>query len=254
MAENIKNWLKELGFNQNEQGVYLAILRLVSAPVIQIAKEAKVERTTTFRILQVMERRGLVERTPSRKRLQWKARHPRYLEEFVQKERQKKRQAIEKLLPELSSLFSQKEGIPQITYHEGQEAVLKIFQEMIRESKHRSELLIFSSAGAFFPALNKKEWGRLVNERISKQILSRILIPDLEGAPGYKRGEDWKNWRIVKLVDREKFPFKVTVNIAANKVYIIAVRRKIPVGVVIDDQPTTETFRMIFEICWGKSK
>lgn len=121
---------------------------------------------------------------------------------------------------------------------------------MIEEAKFRSEILSFSSPGAFFPSLTKSEWDKLVKKRISKQILSKLLMPDLGGAPDYIEGEDWKNWRIVKLVDPKKFPFKVTFNIIADKVSIMAVRRKIPIALIIDDREITETFRMIFEMVW----
>ena len=177
----------------------------------------------------------------------WQARHPRFLEETLKNEKK----ALDELVPQLSALYSRKEELPKISYYEGQEAVVKTSKEMVLEGKSRSEILSFSSPGAFFPALSRKEWDKMVKGRIKKQITTKIMMPDIGGAPGYKEGEDWKNWRITKLLDAVKYPFKVTVNVAADKVSIMAVRRKIPIAIIIDDREITETFRMIFDMCWG---
>lgn len=247
MSENIQELLQQLNFLPNEQKVYLASLKVGKGSVVSIAKEAKVERTSTFRILQKFENRGLIERVPSGKRMLWQARHPRFLEETLKNEKK----ALDELIPQLSALYSRKEEPPKISYYEGHEAVVKTSKDIVTEGKHRSEILSFSSPGAFAPALSRKEWDKLVKERIKKQITTKIMMPDLGGAPGYKEGEDWKNWRITKLVDAAKYPFKVTVNVAADKVSIMAVRRKIPIAIIIDDREITETFRMIFDMCWG---
>ena len=191
----------------------------------------------------------LVARVPAGKRLEWQALHPRHLEDLVKKQHQ----AVNQLIPELAALFSRKEEMPKISYYEGHEALKQLNIEMMNEAKYRSEILSFSSPGAFFPSLTKSEWDKLVKKRISKQILSKLLMPNLGEAPGYTEGEDWKSWRIVKLVDPAKFPFKVTFNVIADKVSIMAVRRKIPIALVIDDRDVTETFRMIFEICWANT-
>lgn len=178
----------------------------------------------------------------------WQVRHPRFLEEDLKN----KKKALDELVPQLSALYSKKEELPKISYYEGHDAVLKVSKDMVVEGKNRSEILSFSSPGTFFPALSRKEWDKLVKQRINKQILTKIMMPDIGGAPGYKEGEDWKNWRITKLVDPDKYSFKVTVNVAADKILITAVRRKIPFALVIDDREITETFRMIFNMCWDK--
>lgn len=52
MIKDIKNYLKELGFNKNEASVYLALTKLGEAKASQIAKTAELPRTTTISILQ----------------------------------------------------------------------------------------------------------------------------------------------------------------------------------------------------------
>lgn len=54
--------LRKLGFNENEAKIYLACLELGKASVQNIAQSANLTRPTTYRILEKMERRGLVKR------------------------------------------------------------------------------------------------------------------------------------------------------------------------------------------------
>jgi len=51
MIKDIKNYLKELGFNKNEANVYLVIAKLGEAKAAQIAKVAELPRTTVISIL-----------------------------------------------------------------------------------------------------------------------------------------------------------------------------------------------------------
>ena len=58
MQKGIKNSLKELGFNNNEIGVYIALTQLGEAPASKIAKKADLPRTTVISILEKLEERN----------------------------------------------------------------------------------------------------------------------------------------------------------------------------------------------------
>lgn len=51
MIKDVKNYLKELGFNKNEASVYLALTKLGEARASQIAKASELPRTTAISIL-----------------------------------------------------------------------------------------------------------------------------------------------------------------------------------------------------------
>ena len=51
MIKDVKNYLKELGFNKNESGVYLALTKLGEARASQVAKAAELPRTTAISVL-----------------------------------------------------------------------------------------------------------------------------------------------------------------------------------------------------------
>ena len=63
MARNIAKLLEEIGLSAKEQLVYLAVVELGDAPVSPIAQRAKVNRGTTYDILDNLIHKGLVARS-----------------------------------------------------------------------------------------------------------------------------------------------------------------------------------------------
>lgn len=250
MHKILKNKLfniEEAGFSDKEAAVYLAILEVGRGSVMEIAKIAKIDRTTTYRILQSFLAIPLVQVFKEEKKTKWAALHPRYLVEHIQK----KRRVIQEVFPDLEALYNLNEEKPKLAYFEGEEGLGKLMADMIDEVKARSEVLSFSAPGAAAGYYTTKRFLQLAQERAKKQIMSKILIPTIEGIPDYKIGEDFKNWRHVKIVDPKKFPFKASFNIWNNKVAILTVRSH-PIGVVIESKDISDTLRSIFEMVWGQ--
>jgi len=60
MIKDIRNYLKELGFNKNEANVYLVLAKLGEAKASQIAKSADIPRTTAISILDKLVRENYI--------------------------------------------------------------------------------------------------------------------------------------------------------------------------------------------------
>lgn len=237
--------LSEAGFSDKESAVYLALLEIGKGSVMEIAKLAKVDRTTTYRILQQFLAIPLAQTLKEGKKTSWAALNPRYLVDYISR----KKKAVSELFPELEAIYNLNEEKPRLAYFEGVEGLANITASIIKEVKHRGELLSFSAPGAASGYYPTRRFLELAQERIRKQIMSKILIPTIEGTPGYEVGEDFKNWRHVKLVDPEKFPFKASFNIWNNKIAIFTVRTH-PIGVIIEDKDIFQTLRSIFNMVW----
>lgn len=237
--------IEQAGFSDKETAVYLSILKVGRGSVAEIAQDSGVDRTTTYRILEDLLKIPLVQTFKEDKKTQWAALHPRYLLEYIQK----KKRTVQELFPELEALYNLNEEKPKLAYFEGEEGLADLTQQIVVEVKHRGELLSFSAPGAASGYFTTKKFLKVANERIKKQIMSKILIPTIEGIPDYQVGEDFKNWRQVKIVNPEKFPFKASFNIWNNKVALLTVRSH-PIGVVIESKDIADTFRSIFEMIW----
>lgn len=245
MPKNKLFLLKEANFSDKEVAVYLALLEVGKGSVLDIAKLSKVDRTTTYRILQSFLVMPIAQVFKEGKKTRWAALNPRYLVDYMQK----KKKIVQELFPELEALYNLNEEKPKLQYFEGKEGLANLTENMLREVKHRGEILSFSAPGAASGYYSTKEFEKLALERAKKQIMSKILIPSIEGIPGYKPGEDWKNWRHIKIVGPEKFLFKASFNIWNNKVAILTVRSH-PIGVIVESKDVADTLRAIFNIAW----
>lgn len=241
--------LEESGLSANESAVYLGLLEIGKGSVLEISRASKVERTNAYRILQKLLAIPLIQTFKEENKTKWAALHPRYLLEHVQK----RRRVVQELFPELEALYNLNQDKPKLSYFEGMEALGDLTALIVRETKARSELLSFSAPGAASGYYSNKRFLELASERIKKQITSKILIPTIEDIPSYKIGMDFKNWRHVKLVSQDKFPFKATINIWNNKVALLTVKSH-PIGVVIESKDISDTLRAIFELVWAQIK
>lgn len=243
--KEIEFLLQESGFSDKESAAYLALLEIGKGSVLDISRHSKVDRTTLYRILEKFLAIPLVQTFKENKKTIWAALHPRFLVEYTQS----KKTAVQEIYPALEELYNLSTDKPKVTYFEGVEGLRGLIESIFKEVKNRGEVLSFSAPGAAAVYYSKKRFEGLARMRIKKQILSRLLMTSVEGAHGYKVGEDWKNWRHVKLVDPAKFPLKASFDIWNNKVALMTVKEH-PIGVVIEDKTIADTMRSIFELCW----
>ena len=80
---DIQKSLETLGLKDKEVSAYVALLRLVEANAHQIAKEAKLERTTIYQILKTLCDKGLAHKVVRGMRYFYAAEPIGALEQFV---------------------------------------------------------------------------------------------------------------------------------------------------------------------------
>ncbi len=245
MRKDQKTSLREIGFSDKEEKVYLALLELGKATVVEISKKARVERTNVYRILDKLLNIPLIQKLVIGKKTEWSALHPRYLKNYVQKQKM----AVLEIFPELEAIYNLNEEKPKLSYFEGNDRLAEMVLQIVNETKRGGTILSFSVPGATFSYFGNKKFSKAMALRVSKQITSKIVIPDISEVPSYKLGMDFKNWREIKLVDREKYPFKSSFNIWNNKIAIMTVKSQ-PMGVIIEDKDISDTLRSIFEVVW----
>ena len=113
-----KNQLIELGFSDKEASVYLASLELGPATTAEISRVAKINRTTGYDILESLVADGLINSIGETKIQKFVVENPDkvivYLENKIKKSQEKLKRAYD-MLPELLSVYNEKEK-PNDTY------------------------------------------------------------------------------------------------------------------------------------------
>ena len=100
--------LKHLGLSEKEAQVYLSALDLGPATAQDISDKSKVNRATTYVMIEMLAARGLMNTFEKEKRRYYFAESPERLSSILriqQKELEEKQNEFEKSLPRLMSLF-----------------------------------------------------------------------------------------------------------------------------------------------------
>ncbi|MFA6427280.1 MAG: helix-turn-helix domain-containing protein [Candidatus Magasanikbacteria bacterium] len=244
--------LKNLGLEESEVQVYLALLELGPSNVSEITKKAGVTRTLGYHVLEKLGWYGLVDQTSSKgKKKIYSAQHPHRLLQFVKNKKNvwdRKVKDIESYLPNLVSLYKIADK-PTVRYQMGDEGLKNIYIENL-ESK--TEILsILDVDGWDVPEF--RQFGKwYIRERVKRKIPERILMLERESVHEYYNDPS-------KLTDYKWIKFSQLpgildlggeINIFENKVLIAITKKPNRMGILIESEVLANLIRAMFELAW----
>ncbi len=249
---------QKIGFSEKESLVYSCLLRLGGAFPSKIAEETKLNRSTVYKILLDLSIKGLVNEIKKRNKAYYQVENPEKLVRYVKSQvtiANDHLERVEKIIPDIEGLYSFLSNKPKISYFEGQEGVLTIYEDMVNISK-KYEMLAWSNASELQHVLPEKffENFRLAKERIG--ITTRGIVPDTVSDRGYneKFFTGYKEDIVPKMkyIPKETFPFKGEITVyGTNKVAIVNLNKKYLTGIIIEDETIHSMMKMIFELSWN---
>lgn len=234
---------RNLGVDEKEAKIYLAALEIGSSPVSAIAAKARMNRVTTYGILEKLIRNGMMNFMIKQKVKYFHATDP----ELLLKEYQKSVRDFKKVLPDLKRLYGETPH-PKVYYFEGVDGIKTIYQDTLTA---KTEILNFCNSKAireFWPEYD----GSYVAERVERGIYLRGIAPDDEYGKKV-HAEDPKMHREIRLIPAKSYNFNNDVNIYDNKVAIISFKYE-PIGMIIENEEIANTQRTIFQMVWDFSK
>lgn len=247
--------LQKIGFSEKEARVYLAVLELGSATVIQIGKKAQVNRGTAYDILESLIKKGLVSYFVKGKKRYFAGENPKKLLSLVdsqiksltsrEKTLEDQKEEIEKMLPELESIYNLPENQPKVRFFEGKEGIKNIYDELLG-AKEIWAYGSFSHIYTTFPWF--KEY---IRKQINRGIKIRDLVEKNKETLEYKKFYQSPKQEMRFLPENIKL--KTDNIIYGNKVAMISYAKELH-GVVIESIEIADTQRQVFEVLWNLSK
>lgn len=238
---NIDGILKNLGFSDNEAKVYLAALETGLAAAQDIADKAKLKRTTTYSVLDVLVEKGFILKTQKEGKNRYVAESPDNLIgifENYQKE-------LKKALPELKAIYNIKQIKPKVLFFEGKPGIKKIYYDTIEEKPdvilEWNTPEIYETFPDFIP--------EYLNLRRGKGIRARRIGPDDVNYQERKKN-DKEDMSITKLLPIEEYNIPVEINIYNNKVAFMSYGDEM--GLVIESKVIADAMRTIYKLFWKK--
>ena len=245
-----KNQLIELGFSDKEASVYLALLELGPSTTTEISRMAKINRTTGYDILESLVSDGLVNMIGETKIQKFVAENPDKVIVFLEnkiKQSQNKLKNAYNLLPELFSIYNEKEK-PKVKYYEGVERLKEAFEDTLTA---KVEIVGYAVGTDAFQAVGEKYLRDYFKRRVEKNIKVRVIAPDDPDTLKVTAG-DADELRESFIVPRDKFYFTTETNIYNNKVLIISWKEKF--AVLVESKEIADAQKKVFELAWLGAK
>lgn len=240
--------LKNLGLSDKEARVYLAMLELGPAPMLEIAAKAGVNRPTAYVQIESLKKRGLVSTQTKGNRHLFVAESPDQLETLLEREQkvlEQKTAELAKVLPELQTLFNLTDEKPHVRFFEGKEGLLKIQREFLKASEG---LILGITAVDDVLRVFPDQLRSYTPERLQRKIRSRVIYTSQRG--DFLKEEDQRMLRETKFVPPGKFSFTADITIFDEKVAIMSLRGKLS-GIIIVHREIADSFRGLFNLTWG---
>ena len=236
----IKHILEQLGLKDKKADVYLAALELGSATVIEISKKAGIKRTTCYDILMDLIKMGLVSETSKGKKRLFIGEDP----EKILGDLENKEKLLSGILPQLKAVYNIKGVKPKIRFYEGKEGLREVYADTL---KYSGEIAAFASEDVV-RALGREWADDYLKKRVKKNIRVRVILPKTEYVSKIVE-EDRELLRTSKLIDPQKYPFSIEINIYGHKKVALMSSRE-EMGIIIEGDEVYKTMKLIFELLW----
>ncbi len=239
--------LKHLGLSDKEAAVYLASLELGPASVQDICHKAKVNRATTYVMIESLSGRGLMSTFVKGKKRFYAPENPDRLMSLVrmqQKELQEKENELAKTLPMLMALFNAEGAKPQIRYLEGAEGLKTARATFEKLDGEFVQIVPFDDVQNTKELLEEhgKHAGALKQQRAPHRVLAVMDTPDASKIPEVGVGES-------RVVPSSEFPIHGEITVRGNHVFMFSYRSAI-LSVVVISKEVADAVRALFDLAW----
>jgi sugar-specific transcriptional regulator TrmB len=237
--------LKELfALSDKEAITYIRLLELGQATTRRLSEVTHITRTTIYDVLSNLIKKGLAGQTRIEGVRYYYAVEPEKLLQFI---KEKEREFIS-ILPSLKSKMGIIGKRPEIKLFEGKKGIDAVNEDVLKSK----EILAYGS----FKILNEMlRWQVIdfIKKRIKLGIKWRgITDSSIKKQYFYK---DPKYQKLTKLKIDDSLKDMETWNyIYNNKIAILSFKKENFVGIIIEDEAVSNSYRIIFERLWNQAR
>lgn len=236
-----KEILKNIGLNEKQAKIYLALLELGKSKVPEIAKKAELKRTTAYGILDELVGKGLVSYGQKGKTKYYSLENPEVLEKILEKNIK----AFKNILPELKNLFETVSFKPTIRFYEGKEGIKRVFEDTLTCKVKKIFQIV--KVKDFIDVVGEKFSKEYIKKRAEKGIWVFALHPKSEDVYNDTYGKESKKWkRQVRYLQSNIF-YASIIMIYDNKTAMISTKKE-NFGFIIESREFSKTLETFFNL------
>lgn len=242
--------LQAVGLSEQESRFYIAALTLGKSSVSKVAREADLNRSSVYPIIERLAEKGLLSRSKTSTGLVVCATSPKRLLALQEEQTAK----LAKQVEQLQDLFAVVKAEPSVRFYEGPEGLKTVLASILEEAK---EICVFGDGDAFRKAI--PGWAERYSERRSEQkIRTRLLLKATQqtiGAAKYLRSsepDEKKAYSKIRLLP-EALGIRGGFDVYNNTVILYSFDEK-NVAVMVESKMISSMMKAIFEILWGMAE
>lgn len=242
----VEDALKAIGLTDKEIKVYLTCLKLGSATVNRISKEAGTFRTYTYDILKTLSEKGLIHHIIKEKKQFFSSSSPERIIEIIKENEDK----LKEVLPQLKAMQNSITEKPFVEFYEGLAGVNLIHDLILNEKPY--EIRVFGNPEQHYEIM-KFYLPRFVKARVNKKIKARVIIKDSIIGREWMKGKEKEELRETRFFPIQPKEFPAIIYMWNNKTVYFTVKKKI-LAVLIENEQIAETQKVVFENLWKIAK
>ncbi len=250
MQERIKKFLQDIGLSEKEASVYLSLLSVDSASVIELSKSTDINRTTLYPILDDLIAKKLVVEIKQDKKVRFQAEPPERIETYVQNRKnqlEEQEKVLEDIIPQMRGFSRQTGEKPIVKIYEGHDGILDAMSDYYEFADKDQEAYLVYSRDLVEDAFSKKELDAIKNKRIGKKITTNAIYTKESGeyitelSPNRLR------------VDAQKYPILCDISIHDDRVRFITLKRNLS-AILIKNRDIAETLQSLIRLVLDAQK
>ncbi len=254
----IHTLLEQFGLSKKEQTVFSILLKHEWCTVLQLSKKCSIKRTTLYRVIDSLLKKGIIEMRVDDKTTYYKASHPSNFESLIiqrQAEVNKMKQTLHTLQQQIH-LLSVPHSQTSISFYRGVKGIMNIEWKLVDQPN--KEICVFGI----------DQWWKIVGFEFAEKIrhqsvennitIREILNTNKIGSSDYDLS--WttnttyvKNHYQGKYINQSVLPIKNELYITPSAIYIYSLEPNDIVGIEIVNQEYAQLMKQLFEMTWQQA-
>ncbi len=255
MPPAIKNALTKVGLSEKEITVVLVLLQNGPTLAAQVAKLAKLNRTTTYGLLKELAEKGLVSSVHKKgAATRYQSIAPEMLPGYLERRRDElaeSKKELEAVVEQVALLRAKSTVLPKVQYFEGQKGIEQAYMDLI-EHNTQKHIYAFMGLEGIVKNMDPKFIDYFITTRMKDGIDAYCVVPKTQ--VGFEASQDdLKKMRYTRYIPAD-YDFNGEINIYDNRVAIFSYAKESPVGIIIEDATIAHAMKQIFDYAYSQAQ
>lgn len=247
----LEKYLQEIGLNEKEAAIYLALLQVDNDSVVDISKKTKINRSTVYFVLEGLEKKGLVSEVQINKKVHYAAEPPERLETYVERQKvilDEHAARLKDIVPQIKSVQREKGERPLVKYFEGRDGAISAYTEFYDFEKGQEKDGYFAlSVDLLFAVFNEAEIKKFREIRKGKDVSSVSVYNSKKGEYSFEKSKG------AARLDETSYPITSDIAVIDDRVVISTLGNRVS-SMLIKSKDVADTIKTLIRVIVDSKK